>query len=130
MQVPMEFKTEMDKTGKLFRIAINKETVDWYWGYLKRFNLSTLQKAFDDANTKEEHFPSIATIRKYADSHRSGEQRSDFPTYNDLKKSARTGLAREYCALTFDILDRKITKEEFGVKLEQLNEKWFPVREF
>ncbi len=125
MQIPTAFTELMDKAGKLYRIKVNNQSVEWYYDYLKSYSISEVREAFDAAFQTEEYFPSIAAIKKTLSPRQSRDDfRNDPLDFKDLTKQGRVEIGRDCLKLIFAKLNKEISKEDYYQGMLELEKKY------
>jgi hypothetical protein len=128
MDAPSEFWDIMDRTAKLYRQQINRESVNWYWEHLQCFTMAEIKKAFHDAVDAQEFFPSIAVLRKLipaASQTNLAHYGAEWPTFDEVKRAGP--IAKDCLSLIFAKLEKKISAEDFYRSLKGLGEKYKPL---
>jgi hypothetical protein len=128
MDAPSEFWDIMDRTAKLYRQQINRESVDWYWERLQCFTMAEIKKAFQDAVDTQEFFPSIAALRKLipaASQTNLAHYGAEWPTFDQVKRAGP--IAKDCLSLIFAKLEKKISTEDYYRSLMGLGEKYKPL---
>lgn len=107
---PAYFKELMDQAGKLYRIPVNRESVQFFWDRLKKHKKESILLAFEEIFKKEEWFPTVATVIKYIPP--DYPEQKEWPDFQDIENVAKSGIAKDSLQLIF----KQLGKDSYGHK--------------
>ncbi len=121
---PTEFAELMDRTGKLYRIQVNKDNVRWYWDHFMKYPMGKIKIAFQDAVEAEDYFPSIACIKKLIEKNTQYPdiKQDDWPKLSEVMAS--TPLAMDCMKIIIKKLNGDILIDEYYKRLLDLDKKY------
>lgn len=122
-ECPLFFKKLIDRAGEMYRFSVNGESLNLYWGYLKKYSEDEITQAFDEVFKREEWFPNIATIIKYIPPrYQAGEQ--NWPTLDEVITTNKAGIAQDSLKIIRAKMNDELMKEEYYQEMLKLHQKY------